>query len=174
MSRLTDKQEAFAQHYALHGSPMGAYRAAGYSKAMSANSAAVEAQALLKNAKVAGRIAELSARIRKTAEHAFDITAERLLRQYEAIAFADTGEFFTWDQDGLTVKPSEDLTAQQRQLVTKIKQQTRGNTALIEIELADRMKALDALARHVGLFELDNVQGAQPIQIVLSPDDAAL
>ena len=173
MSRLTNKQDAFAQHYALHGSPIEAYRAAGYSKAMSANSAAVEAQKLLKNGKVASRIADLSARIRKWAEDAFDISAERLLRQYAAIALADMGQFADWKDGTVTVKDSNDLTVQQRQLITKVKQ-TRGNGGAIEIELADRMKALDALARHVGLFELDNAQGAQPIQIILSPDDAAL
>ena len=81
MSRLTNKQDAFAEHYALHGSPIAAYRAAGYSKAMSANSAAVEAQKLLKNTKVADRIDELSARIRKKAEDACEISAERQLRQ---------------------------------------------------------------------------------------------
>jgi phage terminase small subunit len=173
MSRLTNKQEAFAQHYALHGSPIEAYRGAGYSKAMSANSTAVEAQKLLKKPKIADRIAELSARVRKVAEEKFDISAERVLRQFEAIAFADAGDFVEWKDGAVTVKASEDLTPQQRQLITKVKP-ARGNAGTVEIELADRMKALDALARHVGLFELDNAQGAQPIQIILNADDAAL
>ena len=108
MSRLTNKQEAFAQHYALNGSPIEAYRAAGYSKAMSANSTAVEAQKLLKKPKIAGRIAELSARVRRVAEDKFDISAERVLRQFEAIAFADAGDFVEWKDGAVTAKASDD------------------------------------------------------------------
>jgi hypothetical protein len=52
---------------------------------------------------------------------------------------------------GVRVKPWTALTPAQRQLVTAVKQ-TRGQYVSIEIKLADRMRAVESRARHIGFF----------------------
>lgn len=149
--KLTSKQEAFAQHYALHGSAVEAYKAAGYSwKRMKNEALRVNATKLVAHATVSLRIADLKSRVQKRAEEKFDLTADAILLQYQRIAFADAGDFYEWDGETAKPKTFDKLTKEQRQIICGIKQ-SRGNTNSIEMVLADRMRALDVLAKHLGI-----------------------
>lgn len=175
MSKLNSRQEAFAQHYALHRSPTEAYKAAGYSTKGKPETINRLAFALLENDKIATRISELQERVRDHAESNFGLTVDKLLEAYMDIAFADPADLFEWDEDGdMTLKASKDLTPRQRRLVAHV-QKSRGNSTSLEFRVHDRMKALDALAKRIGFFEVDNAQGAGGgVQVVLSPEDASL
>ena len=59
-NRLTEKQEAFCEHYSIHRKPSAAYRMAGYSPNMSADAVYVEANRMLSNPKISLRLYELA------------------------------------------------------------------------------------------------------------------
>jgi phage terminase small subunit len=92
--KLTPKQEAFAQHYALHGDGLAAYKAAGYSwTRMKPDTLRVKAHEVFANGNVSVRIAELQERIKERAEHVFDITADRILQELASIGFVNFLDF---------------------------------------------------------------------------------
>ena len=112
----------------------------------------VKASELLAHGKVSVRITELQKHIQDRAELEFNLNADRLLQQYMRIAFADAGDFWEWDEGGLQVKSSSELTPEQRSIIQGV--HTMGDKGAV-LKLPDRLRALDALARHVGLFEKD-------------------
>lgn len=163
---LTLKQEAFIAHYAATLSATEAYKLAGYKQHKDPQVNANEAYRLSRHPEIAPRLAQLTERTRQIAEEQFDLSIERVLRQYAAIAFADAGDFYEWGPEGVTLKDSKTLTVEQRRIVSHVVQ-TKGNTSSIEVKLNDRMKALDAISRHLGLFEVDNAQkSAGPAYLV--------
>lgn len=171
---LTSKQEAFAQHYALHGNATDAYRAAGYSTNGKSETVHRKAIGVMQNGNVSARIAELQSRVREDAAAKFDLTVERLTEAYMDIAFADPADLYTWSEDGdMTLKTPDQLTPRQRRLIAHM-QKTRGNSVSVEFRMNDRMKALDALAKRIGFFEVDNAQSAGNINIFITADDANL
>jgi hypothetical protein len=95
--KLTLQQEAFCQHYAKHRNGAEAYRCA-YPKAKKwpPQQVAVEAQKCLSNPKIASRITKLSAKIAEIAEKKFEISAEKIIQELAAIAFANADDYFEW------------------------------------------------------------------------------
>lgn len=157
---LTSKQEAFAQHYALHGDAIEAYKAAGYSwKRMKKETLRVKAAELVAHGTVSVLIAELQARKRERAEHVFDITADRILQELAAIGFANMQDYVRVDGDG---QPSLDFSNLKRHQWAAI-----GEVTIEDIEtgqrtgkrtkfkLLDKKGALVELGKYVGVFEKD-------------------
>lgn len=98
--KLTAKQEAFCQHYALNRSGADAYRHAyPASRKWGAQMVSVEAQKCLGNPSISLRISELSAKVEEIAEKKFEITAERVLQELAAIAFQNAEDYFEWGLD---------------------------------------------------------------------------
>lgn len=147
------KQEAFAQHFALHDNASDAYRHAYDTSDMLPKTIWNEAYRLAKNPDVAARVEELRKDIEQTARDKFNLTAEDMLNHFKEIAFMDMGDYFDWCDGTVTVKSSEDLTPLQRQMITSIKQ-TKGNTNSIEVTFVSKDRALDRLATY---FKLDTI-----------------
>lgn len=147
----TPKQLAFAEHYALHGNASAAYRHAYNAGNMKPSTVAKRAHELTKNGNVSGMIAVLRDRIKTKAETEFDITAERVLQHYAAIAFANIADYVEWDDGVIRLKPLNELSREQWLAVLKVKSR-HGRTNSIEIKIEDKLEALNALARHVGFF----------------------
>jgi terminase small subunit-like protein len=78
------------------------------------------------------------------------ITADRVLEEYGRIAFADLRHIVEWDHDGLRIKPLDQMTDADLVAISEIvpgvdPEHTR-------VKLYDRKAALDAIARHLGMF----------------------
>ncbi len=164
MKQLTKKQAAFAQHVALHGSATEAYKAVYSTSRMKPESIHVAASQLATNDKVAIRIRELSNQVKKQSEEQFAVDAAWVLRRYIAIANANPKDYYRWDNGKVTLKSSDEMTEDQLLAISHV-QQKRGKDQTIEVRLADRMKALDALARHVNLFDKDNELASPKIEL---------
>ena len=154
----TIKQEAFAHAYIETGNASEAYRRV-YDVSPDAKPNTIEKRAceLLKNGKVAARVAELRAAAMKRLE----ITADRVLNEYAKIAFADAGDFFDWGPDGVTVKDKSELTPAQRSVVSEVCQTITEKGGTIRVKLHDKQNALEKLGRHLGIFEKDNEQAGK-------------
>jgi len=113
------------------------------------------------HAGVRTRMAERSRRI--------GITAERVLREYARIAFAsieDVADF----TDG--VRPRTDTCADDLAAVASVKYK-RGSGVDCEIKMYDKLKALEVLGRHLGLFEAREASGEAAPTILVYPDGSA-
>jgi phage terminase small subunit len=181
--KLTPKQRAFAEHYALHGGATEAYRHAYDAKGMSPASVKTEAQRLLNSPHVAPTVEELLNRVAEIADEKFAIDAERILQELAAVAFYNAEDFFDWgyDDDGVPyvrVKPSADLTRTQKTAVMSVQEQiAKTGDTLIGVQMGDKLGALKLLAQHLGMFKQVHEHGGKvggPVMLVISPVEAKL
>lgn len=94
----------------------------------------------------------------------YNLTPERTLQEYVSIALANVKDIFTWEEDGeLKMKPIEELTPEQTAAIAEISVRHDYKSKkdyVSKIKFHNKNTALEALARHLGIFEKDNKQKA--------------
>lgn len=141
----TDRQVRFVEEYVIDKNATQAALRAGYSK----KTAGVIGNENLKKPEIAAAIKVL---LGKMAEES-GISAERVLKEYAKIAFAEMSDFANWNGKTIKLKDSKELTSEQRAAVAEVTQTQSG----LKVKLHDKKGALDSLARHLGLF-VDKIQ----------------
>src|ERR1700686_2523426 len=103
---------------------------------------------LLKHPEVAAALrAGMAARAERLRVH-----ADRVLTALARIAFADIGNLVDWGPDGISLKPKSAVSADDRAAVAEIAAgQGRGGTGP-RLRLHSKPRALDSIARHLGLY----------------------
>jgi phage terminase small subunit len=93
-----------------------------------------------------------AAPIEEIAERAarLGITPERVLREYGHIAFADLSHIIEWGPDGWRLKAPSEMTTGDMAAICEIAPGTDPKHP--RVKLYDRKAALDAIARHLGMF----------------------
>ena len=97
---------------------------------------------------------------RKKLARKFDITKERVLEEIAKTAFVSMGDFLELKEDGTAVfdmnKMTPDMAAAMSEFQTEVYQEGRGMEAQdvkkIRLKLNDKLRALEMLCRHLGLF----------------------
>ncbi len=154
LRELTDRERQFVNEYLVDFNANRATRRAGFTphkcnykiKHRKAVAAAIEKA-----------IAERSRRTR--------ITADRVLREYARIAFADIRSFTIEGPQGTTdLKALSALSDDEAAAVAELSGTPDGKG--LKVKLHDKKHALDAIARHLGLF----TKGREPVE---SPSAAA-
>lgn len=139
--------EAFAQHYAAHGNASKAAKQAGYADRSSG-------YRLLRKANIAQRVEQLQ----RKALQDVGITAGRVVNELARIGFANMADYV--DRRGRF--SLDKLTRDQAAAVVEFKEVATGDgpdrKVVRTIKLADKQTALDKLARHLGVYEADNMQ----------------
>lgn len=165
---LTDKQEQFCQEYLIDLNATQAAVRSGYSEA----TARSQGQRLLTNVDIQARVSELN----KSRLEATGISQKRVLEEYAKIAFFDIREVFDVDGGLIHVKQ---LDANNAGAIASIKsseewgEDKEGNKiitgTLKEVKVFDKIRALQDLGKHLGLFEKDNSQKAAetPKQVII-------
>jgi phage terminase small subunit len=150
--KLTPKQMRFVDEYLVDFNATQAAIRAGY-KAKTAH--VIGAENLRKP-----KIAEEVARRQKDLQKRTEVSQERVVKELARIAFADVTDYAyvmqaIIERDGVKVpvesaviKETCDLTDDQRAAIASIKQGANG----VEIKLHDKIKALELLGRHIGMF----------------------
>jgi len=150
--RLRPRQQKFVELYVVDLNGTQAVIGAGYR----ARNAAGSAVALLRRPEIAAAVEKaLAARREKTR-----ITGDRVLAEYGHIAFADIRNFAEWGPEGVTLRDKKELSAADAAAIADI-QPSNGNGKGARIKLYDKKAALDALARHLGLFDPRVAQGKE-------------
>jgi phage terminase small subunit len=138
---LRAKRRRFVEEYLIDLNATQAAIRAGYS----AETAEQQGCRLLRNVKVQRAIAKrMAARSRRT-----NVTADRVLKEIARIAFASLSDFVEWGPDGVKLKPSAQLSADDRPAVVEV---TQGKNGTLKIKLADKLRALEMAGRHLGMF----------------------
>lgn len=113
---------------------------AGYSK----DTAHVQGPRLLGNASIK---IEIDSRIARRAER-YESLHDRVLRQYERLAFYDIRNAIDWDENGPVVR--NDIDDDTAAAISEVAVPKGGG---LRIKMADRKAALDSLAKHLGMFD---------------------
>lgn len=174
------KQERFAAEYLVDLNATAAYQRAIRPEA-SLVVAATEGGKLLRTPYVQELVQTARARLIERTQ----VTSERVILELARIAFIDPREVFEWGPSGVRLRPSHELTPDAAAVVASVKHKRRthadkdGNTSTsheVEIKLADKIAALDKLARHLGLYKPEevnvNVSGGV-LLVPAAPDPAA-
>ena len=115
---------------------------AGYSE----NSAEVIGYENLRKPQIAEEIGKRQAKLQSKLE----ITQEKVLAELAAIAFANGTDFATVNANGLIcIKATSQIPKEKLPAVASIKYNSVG----VEIKLHDKVRALEMLGRHLGLFD---------------------
>ena len=130
--KLTPKQMRFVDEWLIDFNGKQAAIRAGYS----AKTAEVTAAKLLRNVKVQAEISRRQKDLQKRTE----VSQDRVVKELARIAFVDASVVCVTDFDKLT--------DDQRAAIQGIKPTNFG----WEIKLCDKIKALELLGRHIGMF----------------------
>ena len=142
---LNDRQICFIDEYLKDLSGTGAALRAGYSE----KTAAQIASENLRKPEIRQKIRRaMKRRSERTA-----ITADRVLHEYAKIAFSDLRNLATWGPDGLELRESSELTAEDAATVAEITQTVTKVGGRIRLKLWDKMNALDKICRNLGMYE---------------------
>lgn len=173
MTDLTIKQEAFARHYIETGNASESYRRA-YDVSKDAKPNTVEKRAceLLKNGKVAGRIAILRKEIAKR----HDVTIDRVVRELALLGFSNMSDYITTTDDGGCFVDLSKLNRDKAAAISEVTSETylegKGEEAKTvkrtKFKLVDKRAALVDLGRHLGMFvDRKEVSGpdGKPIEV---------
>jgi len=143
VAKLTDKQKRFVQEYLVDLNATAAARRAGYSEKTSNEQGA----RLLAKPNIQTAIHTAM----KKRQERVQITQDEVVMELAAIAFANGTDFATINANGLIyVKPTCELSEEKRSAIAGIKY---SNTGLgVEIKLHDKLRALELLGKHLGMF----------------------
>lgn len=140
MGALTPKQQRFVDEYLIDLNATQAARRAGFS---TQNAGKIGSQLLGKpgiQAAITTAKANLAARV--------GVRQEEVIATLVAIAFADIGDYIDCSKEPWRLRPLGSLTPAQRQALAYVKQ--RGDS--ITVRLRDKVRALNLLAQHLGMY----------------------
>ncbi len=141
-TKLTPKQERFCEEYLVDLNATQAAIRAGYSE----KTADRIANQNLRKLEVCKRIEKL----RKKQSERTEITADRVLAELAAIAFADRTKISNIRENGeIAFTPTDNLSTDVKKTISGIECGKYG----IKVSTCDKVKALELLGKHLGLFD---------------------
>lgn len=141
---MTERQKRFADEYLIDLNATRAYKAA-YPSVKKDTVAATNGGRMLRNADVAAYITGRQ----KARQARTEITQDMVVRELAAVAFADLSGIVTLRNGCVYIQDTDELTDEQRRAIAGIKETQAG----IEIKMNDKLKALELLGRHLGMFK---------------------
>lgn len=139
--KLSPKQAAFVAEYLIDLNATQAAIRAGYSE----KTAYRIGSELLQKTSVREAIEKGRAKRTERTE----ITADRVVTELAKIAFADPRDLMEWGPNGVMLKDSSTLTEEQAASVAEV---AEGNGGTLRLKKHDKVKALELLGRHIGMF----------------------
>jgi len=182
-SKLTPKEVAFVENYMIDLNATQAYERAGF-KARG-HAAQVGAHNLMRKPRIIAAIEAAKAeRSQRT-----NITADRILKEIARLAFLDIGKAFT---EGGQLKPLHEMDEDTRRAISGLEVSAlyadgENIGRLSKIKLSDKLRALELLGKHVGMFDqkvtvgsdgdtlsllIQSVQGSAFKPVVINGDKA--
>lgn len=165
---MTEKQKRFCEEYLID---LNATQAAIRAK-YSTKTAKEQGCQLLTNINVRARIdAALAERSKRTG-----VNQDRVIRELARVAFANATDVVDFETAELIQLATSDDTAAIASVKVKTIPTSDGLGIEREIRMADKLKALELLGRHMGMFT-DNLKvagdlGVQIIDDISSPDNS--
>ena len=155
---MTDKQERFVEEYLIDLNATQAYIRAGYSP----KSANTHAYRILAKPGIRAAIDEaIAERSRRTG-----INQDRVIRELAKVAFLDLTDVVDLDSGAIREDASREDTACIASVKVKTSTTKGGVSSERVVKLCDKLKALELLGRHLGMFsDRLKADGAPPVVI---------
>lgn len=155
MKDLNERQRCFVQEYLVDLNATQAAIRAGYSR----KTARSLGQRLLTKADIQEAIQTAQdERSRRTG-----ITQDRVLEELAAIGFAKATDYAEAAGDTATIRPTGELTPKQAAAIAGLEAGKYG----VKLKLHDKVRALELLGRHLGMFASGNTGEAEgEVQII--------
>lgn len=152
MAELSNKRhERFCQEFLIDLNATQAYIRCGYK----AKDCASMSSRLMTNAKVRARIDELKA----TRSARTGVNQDRVIRELARVAFLDPT--LLANMNNATI--SEDASEDDRAAISSVKVKSGADWTEREVKFADKLKALELLGKHLGMFQDNlNITGELP------------
>lgn len=84
------------------------------------------------------------------------VTSERVVNEMAALAFSSMTDFASWNGSTVSLTDSEEITRTQARAVQSVSStMSAQGTPNVRIKLYDKAKALEMLAKYLGIFPLD-------------------
>lgn len=147
---LTELRKRFVEEYLKDLNATQAAIRAGYS----AKTANEQAARLLANVSIQAEIQ----RRQKDRSKRTEITQDRVLQELASIGFAKGTDYASIADGCVEIKSTDTLTETQKAAITAIKETKDG----VEIKLADKVKALELIGKHLGMFAGNADKAAPP------------
>lgn len=148
MAKLTDKQKRFCEEYLIDLNATQAAIRAGY-RANKKSTYEVIGHQLLQKTSVSEEITKAMAeRSKRTG-----INQDRVIMELARIAFVNPRDVINTEDASVFKNASKDDTACIQAVKVKVTEGEKGTTTEREIRLNDKMKALELLGRHLGMFK---------------------
>lgn len=145
---LTEKQKLFVQEYLIDLNATQAAIRAGY-KATKKNTFEVIGYQLLQKTSVAEQIQlAMAERSRRTG-----INQDRVIQELARIAFVNPKNVINSEDASVRADASEDDLACIQSVKVKTMDGEKGSSTEREVRLADKMRALELLGKHLGMFK---------------------
>lgn len=163
MAKLTAKQERFIEEYQVDLNATQAAIRAGYSTASAGTVAGENMRKPQIRARIDTAMAELSKRT--------GVNQERVIRELARVAFVNAKDVVSMQDATILEDASQDDTATIASVKIKVVQ---GDFESVEreVKFADKLKALELLGKHFGMFtDKVSLVGGLPVQIVDDLDD---
>lgn len=166
---LTNKEKRFVQEYLIDLNATKASIRAGYSK---------------KSAKQIGSENLSKPVIQKAIQEAIEqrslrtyLSQDRVLLELSRIAFSDMKRFSVWGPSGIELRHSDELSDSDAACVAELSESVTEHGGSRRFKLHDKLKALELLGKHLGMFKPEE-QSPQTINqaqfsINLSQDELA-
>ena len=139
--RLTARQTRFVAEYLIDLNATAAAKRAGYSE----KTAYALGQRLLKHPGVAEAV---DVAIQERTER-LKLQADDVVLELVRIGFSDIADFVTWDSSTVRIKKSHEIPAESRRAIAGV---TRSANGSIQVRLHAKVRALDSLAKHLGMY----------------------
>ncbi len=161
--KLTAKQLKFCNEYLVDLDGAKAAVRCGYSK----NAAKQIASENLTKPYLQQKIADLQLQLRLKTR----ITPEMVIEEYAKVGFSDVRAFIGNGNGVINIKTLDNsITASLSSVKTTVK---ADGSVVTDVRLHDKVKALDSIGKHLGIFREDNTQKSIVIEAKMSDEDAA-
>ena len=144
---MTEKQKKFADEYLIDLNATRAYKAA-YKSVKNDNSAMAGASRMLRNVKVVAYIEEKMAERSERTE----IKQDDVVKELAKIGFAQITDYVEVQNingfEKVIIRPTDEIEKEKIGAIAGIKEGRNG----IEIKMNDKVKALELLGKHLGMF----------------------
>lgn len=141
MAKLTPKQQRFVEEYLVDLNATQAAIRAGYKE----RTAYSQGQRLLKNVEIQNAIQQ--AREKRTERT--EVTQDMVIRQLAKIAFHDFRDVVEWEGNEIRIRDSSEVDGT---IIQEIQESISEGGRNLKVKTNDRMRALDMLGRHLGMF----------------------
>lgn len=166
---ITEAQKKFCNEYLIDFNATRAYKVA-YPKCKKDETANAASSRMLRNVKVQEYISEKQKEIEKRTE----VTQDKVIKELAAIAFSNASDYAKLkkmkrnipvfdgedivdykeeEYTGIEFTPTDELTEEQKKALSGIKEGKFG----IQVDSCDKVKALELLGKHLGMFKETNV-----------------